>query len=452
MSEVKVNKVSSRTGNAVTLGNSGDTLTVPSGVTITSAGTVSGGFKDIQWQSVITADGSTNTTAEAGKGYIIDSSSATHTINLPASPSAGDTVAVIQNGDNTVTVGRNSSNIQGVASNKTLTDRGASTLVYSSSASIGWVLVNNDTPDTFVSATGGTETTSGNYKIHSFTSSGSFTVTNTATCSSNDVVSYLVVAGGGGGAVQIAGAGGAGGFREGKSSVDDYTASPLAATTGITVTASTYPITVGAGGAGSPSGDANITASSGNNSVFSTITSAGGGGGSGNATGANGGSGGGNGLRETGAGGSGNTPPVSPPQGNNGGSAVNTNGGAGGGGGGAAAVGGSASGCSPAAAGNGGAGSPSGITGSSVTRAGGGGGGGRNQPGTNQATAGTGGAGGGGDGIAYGGVAASAGTANTGGGGGASGYGPDPIGTTGTPGGDGGAGGSGIVIIRYKYQ
>ena len=52
MSEVKVNKVSSRTGNAVTLGNSGDTLTVPSGVTITSAGTVSGGFKDIQWQSV----------------------------------------------------------------------------------------------------------------------------------------------------------------------------------------------------------------------------------------------------------------------------------------------------------------------------------------------------------------------------------------------------------------
>ena len=58
MSEVKVNKVSSRTGNAVTLGNSGDTLTVPSGVTITSAGTVSGGFKDIQWQSVIVADDS----------------------------------------------------------------------------------------------------------------------------------------------------------------------------------------------------------------------------------------------------------------------------------------------------------------------------------------------------------------------------------------------------------
>ena len=36
----------------------------------------------VDWQTVIVADGSTNTTAEAGKGYIIDSSSATHTINL----------------------------------------------------------------------------------------------------------------------------------------------------------------------------------------------------------------------------------------------------------------------------------------------------------------------------------------------------------------------------------
>ena len=117
MSEVKVNKVSSRTGNAVTLGNSGDTLTVPSGVTITSAGTVSGGFKDVQWQSVVTADGSTNTTAEAGKGYFIDTSSAAHTINLPP-PSTGDTVSITDITDsdtNSITVGRNSSNIEGSA-------------------------------------------------------------------------------------------------------------------------------------------------------------------------------------------------------------------------------------------------------------------------------------------------------------------------------------------------
>ena len=96
-----------------------------------------------------------------------------------------------------------------------------------------------------------TETTSGNYKIHTFTSSGCFTVTTTGSCSSNDEVSYMVVwrYGGGGGSTgsNWGGGSGAGGFREAKSSVDDYTASS-GGTTGITVTATTYPITVGGGG------------------------------------------------------------------------------------------------------------------------------------------------------------------------------------------------------------
>ena len=65
----------------------------------------------------------------------------------------------------------------------------------------------------------------------------------------------MVVAGGGSGGpagstVSTSG-GGAGGFREGRNSpVDTYTASPLAAAdSGLTVTASAFPITVGAGGA-----------------------------------------------------------------------------------------------------------------------------------------------------------------------------------------------------------
>jgi hypothetical protein len=62
----------------------------------------------------------------------------------------------------------------------------------------------------------------------------------------------------------------------------------------------------------------------GNNSVFSTITSAGGGGGGGehgssDNAGNNGGSGGGAGRSVHLSGGAGNTPPVSPPQGNHGG-------------------------------------------------------------------------------------------------------------------------------------
>ena len=42
MSEVKVNKISPRSGTAVTLGDSGDTFTIPSGATLAIAGSVSG--------------------------------------------------------------------------------------------------------------------------------------------------------------------------------------------------------------------------------------------------------------------------------------------------------------------------------------------------------------------------------------------------------------------------
>jgi hypothetical protein len=42
MSELKVNKVSPATGTAITLGDSGDTFTVPSGCTIVNSGTATG--------------------------------------------------------------------------------------------------------------------------------------------------------------------------------------------------------------------------------------------------------------------------------------------------------------------------------------------------------------------------------------------------------------------------
>jgi hypothetical protein len=42
MSEVKVNKISPRSGTDVTLGDSGDTFTIPSGAVITNSGTANG--------------------------------------------------------------------------------------------------------------------------------------------------------------------------------------------------------------------------------------------------------------------------------------------------------------------------------------------------------------------------------------------------------------------------
>ena len=263
-----------------------------------------------------------------------------------------------------------------------------------------------------ISATGGTITTDGDFKVHSFTSNGTFTPTITGHTESD--VEYLVIAGGGGGGAK-GGGGGAGGFRTGFEGITSGTG---------------YGITVGAGGAGGTG--LSVRGVNGANSVFDSVTSVGGGGGGSDAgvyrNGSDGGSGGGvagGGYGDTVAGGS-----ATSGQGFDGGNHITSSPYNGGGGGGAGAVG--------ATNGNGGAGLASSITGSSVTRAGGGGGGG-----DVSGSAGAAGAGGGGAGAGASDTPA-AGTVNTGGGGGAGGNGGGHV--------DGAAGGSGIVIIRYRFQ
>ena len=435
-SVIKVNTLQDAGGNSLLVSDGSGSIT-----------TNNINVKDIDWQSVVTSD----TTMVAGKGYIVDSSGGTKTMTLPSSPSAGDIVAVYQSGEYPVTVARNSSNIESGTTDITLTNGSSLELVYSSSASIGWIRTNNDVPEQYISATGGTETTSGNYKIHTFNSSSNFVVSSIASTPTNNDSSYLVVAGGGAGGGYTGGGGGAGGFREGTNAADPYAPgkSPLASSS-ITLLAATYPITVGAGGTAHPSAGAG---SKGSNSVFSTITSAGGGSGGGNNQcngNDDGGSGGGGG--ENFAGGSGNTPPTSPPQGRNGG----TGSGPGpnndyyeeaGGGGGAGAAGGGGTHNGGTPTGNGGNGVATSITGSPVTYAGGGGGGkGAISPAPAPSVP-QGGTGGGGNG-SYQATQATAGTANRGGGGGGSGASPsEPAPTY-----PGKAGGSGVVIIRYKYQ
>jgi len=62
MSEVKVNKISPRSGTAITLGDSGDTFTIPSGATLAIAGSVTGftsaGIDDNATSVAITIDSS----------------------------------------------------------------------------------------------------------------------------------------------------------------------------------------------------------------------------------------------------------------------------------------------------------------------------------------------------------------------------------------------------------
>jgi hypothetical protein len=261
------------------------------------------------------------------------------------------------------------------------------------------------------SATGGTITTSGIYRIHTFTGSSNLTVTG------NNISNfdYLIIAGGGGGGggpgEQGGGGGGAGGVR----STVANTGQNTTLESKLVVAPNTYAVTVGAGG--SPGNTGTSLPANGNNSIFSTIISTGGGGGNQvTQTGGNGGSGGaGNGVGIAG-------------QGNNGGP---TRGGSQGGhrGGGAGATGA-----------NGGTGITNSISGSSIAYAGGGGGG-------NGFASPAGGGVGIGSGVSVNGGGAGgggAGTANTGGGGGGA---TDDVEGSGV----GGSGGSGIVILRYVF-
>ena len=416
MSKIEVNTVEPQCGTTLTLGGSGDTVTLGSGASQSGFGRT--GTVDWQTGSIKTA----TFTAANGEGYFCNTSGGTFTANLPAG-SAGAIVSLADYAGtwqtNNLTVSPNGSEkIGGVNAPVVLNTEGQSVTFVYVDGTQGWVNVqdstSNERANAFVTATGGTETTSGNFKIHTFTGPGTFTVTNAGAPSGSNTVDYLVVAGGGDGGT---GGGGAGGYRESSGAASGcYSRSPLGAcVSALPVSAQAYPITVGGGG--------------GNNSVFSTITSAGGGRGAGGGnSGGAGGSGGGvlNRPYSPLTGHAGNTPPVSPPQGNPGGNVTTPSspGGSVGSGGGGATAAGAADG------GPGGAGATSSINATPTARAGGGGAGGPSGPGA-------GGSGGGGPGSAG---AGTAGTANTGGGGGG-GY------TSG-----GGSGGSGIVIIRYKYQ
>jgi hypothetical protein len=261
--------------------------------------------------------------------------------------------------------------------------------------------------------TGGTITTSGNYRIHTFNSSGNFT--NTIASLS---VEYLIISGGAGGGagggVNGNGGGGGGGLRSGNSTLSSV---------------QDYAVVIGAGGAGTTatSGQANGSVSS-----FNSINTLGGG--CGQSAGQSAGSG------ATGGGGTANnTNPGTGTSGQGyGGGSGTSNSRGGGGGGGSGAVGVNATNDTHPAgkAGNGGAGGTSSITGSSVAYGGGGGGAMADQ--NDVSKIGSGGTGGGGSGSAQGGNPNStAGTANLGGGGGAGRSSASS------------SGGSGVVIIRY---
>ena len=124
-----------------------------------------------------------------------------------------------------------------------------------------------------IDATGGTIEEIGDYRVHTFTSSDTFSVTgiDAGLTAPQKAVDYVVVAGGGAGGYSYGGGGGAGGFREAHSEPisGPYTASPLTTTSSIPISVTDYPITIGGGGAQS---GLYLNGQPGSPSTFSTIS------------------------------------------------------------------------------------------------------------------------------------------------------------------------------------
>ena len=278
-------------GATVTIGRCGGTVALASGATQSGFGR-SG---SVNWQ---TTPKTTTFTAVNGEGYFVDTAtSGAVTVNLPAG-SAGAIVAISDYARNFATANctvsaNGSEKLGGVDADMTLSDMGqAITLVYIDSTQ-GWINVQNATStetgtSPYVTATGGTITNSGNFRIHTFTGPGTFCVTSAGTSApgsgtGSNLIDYIVVAGGGG-------------------------------------SGGNHKHIQGGGGGGSPSTGPNSS------------------------TGFNGGSGGG-GAGNGGSAGSGNTPPTNPSQGSSGGNGAGGGATLGGSGGGATGAGSTSPNC-----------------------------------------------------------------------------------------------------------
>ena len=271
MSEVKVNKISPRTNcGTVTLGDSGDTFTIPAGVSITNSGTASGfgATGAVSWNTTVKTSGFT---AVAGEGYFVNTTGGAISVNLPAG-TAGAVVGFKDYANtfdtNAVTLVQNGSDkIGGSTVNSTLTTEGiAVTLVFVDSTQ-GWLVTDSglqsEAPGPqFITATGGNSiTTIGDFKVHAFTGPGTFTICSVGNPVGSDTVEAMIVAGGGGAGFDRAGGAGAGGMV-------------LTPTCGISVSATGYPISIGAGGAGIPNslGPGPHTGANGTNSTGFSLT------------------------------------------------------------------------------------------------------------------------------------------------------------------------------------
>jgi hypothetical protein len=131
------NNIINENADTITIGASGDTITIPAGATLSNLGTASG--FGLEWQSVQT----TGFTAVKGNAYPCNTTSAGFTVTLPATPSAGDQVQLVDYAGtfdtNALIIDPNGEDIEGGALNLALTgEREGIILTYIDSTQ-GWI-------------------------------------------------------------------------------------------------------------------------------------------------------------------------------------------------------------------------------------------------------------------------------------------------------------------------
>ena len=193
MSKIEVNTVDVQCGSTLTLGSSGKTVTLATGASQSGFGRTG----TVDW---CTTAKTSPFTAVSGDGFFVNTTSGAITVTLPASPSAGDIIALKDYANtwdtNAVTLARNGSKINGVCGCATLSTESQSvTLIYVDSTK-GWRAIHDSTAtvigNAFMVATGGTTVTCGNYKTHIFTSSSNFVVCSVASCSARNRRKFLL--------------------------------------------------------------------------------------------------------------------------------------------------------------------------------------------------------------------------------------------------------------------
>ena len=115
------NNIINENADTITIGASGDTITIPAGATLSNLGTASG--FGLTWQSVQT----TSFTAVKGNAYPCDTTSSAFIVTLPATPSAGDQVQLVDYAGtfdtNALIINPNGENLEGGTDNLLLSDR-----------------------------------------------------------------------------------------------------------------------------------------------------------------------------------------------------------------------------------------------------------------------------------------------------------------------------------------